>query len=63
MQLTEKQKYEIIVLRENGYKINEIANKMRINRKAALYMSKSNGGILNFAYKISQSNKNLCIKK
>ena len=32
MQLTEKQKYEIIVLREENYKINEIANKMKINR-------------------------------
>ena len=33
MQLTEKQKYEIIVLREENYKINEIAwAKKNINR-------------------------------
>lgn len=36
MQLTEKQKYEIIILREQGEKINEIANKMNINRKAVM---------------------------
>ena len=36
MQLTIKQKYEIIVLREEGYKINEISDKMNINRKTVM---------------------------
>jgi transposase len=36
VQLTEKQKYEIIILREQNYKINEIADKMNINRKTVM---------------------------
>jgi transposase len=36
MQLTEKQKYTIVVLREENYKINEIATKMNINRKTVM---------------------------
>ena len=36
VQLTDKQKYEIIVLREQNYKINEIADKMNINRKTVM---------------------------
>ena len=36
VQLTDKQKYEIIILREHNYKINEIANKMNINRKTVM---------------------------
>jgi transposase len=34
MQLTDKQRYEIVILKDQGYKINEIAEKMNINRKA-----------------------------
>lgn len=36
MQLTEKQKYKIIVLKEENYNINEIADKMEINRKTVM---------------------------
>ena len=36
MQLSEKQKYEIIILREHGNKINDIANYMKINRTTVL---------------------------
>ena len=36
VQLTDKQKYEIIVLRKQNYKINEIADKMNINRKTVM---------------------------
>ena len=36
VQLTEKQKYEIIILREQNFKINEIADKMNINRKTVM---------------------------
>jgi len=36
VQLTEKQKYEIIILREENYKIDEIATKMNNNRKTVM---------------------------
>lgn len=36
MQLTDKEKYQIIILREEQYKINEIATKMNINRKTVM---------------------------
>jgi transposase len=36
MQLSDEQKYKIIFLREENYKINEIANKMDINRKTVM---------------------------
>ena len=36
VQLSEKQKYEIIILREQNHTINEIANKMKINRKTVM---------------------------
>ena len=36
MQLTEKQKYEIIILREQKNKIDDIAKKMEINRKTVM---------------------------
>jgi transposase len=36
VQLTDKQKYEIIILRDQNYKINEIADKMKINRKTVM---------------------------
>ncbi len=36
MQLTEKQKYEIVVLYENHYNITKIATKMNINRKTVM---------------------------
>ena len=36
MQLTDKQKYQIIILRDEGYKIDDIANKIKINRKSVM---------------------------
>jgi transposase len=36
VQLTDKQKYEIVILREQNYKINDIADKMKINRKTVM---------------------------
>ena len=36
VQLTDKQKYEIIILREQKYKINDIADKIGINRKTVM---------------------------
>lgn len=40
MQLTDKQKYEIIILKEQHHTINEIATKMKINRKNSNEMDK-----------------------
>ena len=37
VQLTEKQKYEIIILREHNYKINDIADEMKINRNTVMF--------------------------
>jgi transposase len=37
VQLTDKQKYEIVLLKEQNMKINEIADKMHINRNTVMY--------------------------
>ena len=46
MQLTEKEKYKIVILREENYEINEIAEKMGINRNTVMkwinYYKKNN---------------------
>ena len=36
MQLTDKQKYEIVILREQNNKIDTIADKMNVNRKTVM---------------------------
>ena len=46
VQLTDKQKYEIIILREQKYEINDIANKMKINRKTVMLWFNKNVNLI-----------------
>ena len=59
MQLTEKQKYEIIILREHNYKINEIADKMKINRITVMKWIKNYGKNKNIERKEGSGRKKI----
>ena len=59
VQLTEKQKYQIIVLREEQYKINEIAHKVGINRKTVMNWINTYEKTGNIKRKIGSGRKNI----
>ena len=59
MPLTEKQKYGIIILREEGYKIDEIANKIEVNRKTVMKWINIYEKTGNIKRKIESGRKNI----